>query len=259
MLPAEKRVASDSEVSNVVDNIKVDIFIRSYHKDLNWLSYCLASIDKFCTGFRVVVVVPKSTWSRAQYLRDSFESIRFEQCDDYRDDYLGQQVTKLHADFFTDADFISHVDSDCIFTRPVSPEDLIGSGKPRILMLPIAKLSRQKPWLGPTEEFLGWKVNYDFMQHPPFSYPRSLYGDLRNYSLEMHGLSLEQYVMARPPRGFSEYNVLGAYAYKWRQDQFNWLDVSLEDPGEHSCRWYWSWGGITPAIFREIKALLSIP
>ena len=32
------------------------IFIRSYHRDLEWLRYCLASINKFVTGFDGVVV-----------------------------------------------------------------------------------------------------------------------------------------------------------------------------------------------------------
>ena len=37
----------------------VDIVIRSYYKDFRWLEWCLRSIDRFCQGFRqVVLVVP---------------------------------------------------------------------------------------------------------------------------------------------------------------------------------------------------------
>jgi len=36
-------------------------------------------------------------------------------CEEYEDDYIGQQITKLNADNFTDAPLIAHIDSDCIF------------------------------------------------------------------------------------------------------------------------------------------------
>jgi hypothetical protein len=239
-------------------NLRCDIFIRSYYKDLDWLVYCLVSINKYCSGFRsVVVVVPRSTWSRLRNLGRVTSNARFEVCRNYRDDYLGQQVTKLHADLFTDADLICHVDSDCIFTRPVRPSDLMLEGKVRVLMRPIASLGRHRPWQQSTEEFLGWRVAYDFMQHPPFAFPRRLYAEVRNHALELHGVDLERYVIGRPPRGFSEYNVLGAYSYERHRDWFTWVDLNAEEIGEHVCRWYWSWGGLTSEIRQEIEALLS--
>jgi hypothetical protein len=234
-----------------------DIFIRSYYKDLAWLVYSLASIDKYCSGFRsVLVVVPRSTSSYLQKLGIAHLA-RFEFCNDYRDDYLGQQVTKLYADCFTDADLICHVDSDCIFTRPLTPTDLTSQGRLRVLMRPIPSLGRHRPWLRPTEDFLGWPVSYDFMQHPPFTYPRQLYQDVRRYALEIHKMDLEQYVLSRPPRGFSEFNVLGAYAYEHYRQWFTWIDVGREPAGEPMCRWYWSWGGLTPSIRQEIESLLA--
>src|SRR4051812_367004 len=79
--------------------------------------------DRYCSGFQdVVVTIPRGSepWLRRACLP---QVGRIEFCRDYRDDYLGQQATKLHAETFTDADFISHVDADCIFVRPASPED----------------------------------------------------------------------------------------------------------------------------------------
>src|SRR5438132_7950295 len=83
---------------------------------------------------------------------------RLEFCPDYRDDYLGQQATKLSADTFTDADFICHVDSDCIFVRDASPEDFVVGERARIVKRPIERLGRERPWQLPTEKFLGWAV-----------------------------------------------------------------------------------------------------
>jgi hypothetical protein len=249
---------TDSRAPRHGHDLRCDIFIRSYYKDLDWLAYCLASINRYCAGFHsVVVVVPRSSWSRARKLGSTAGNARFEVCSDYRDDYLGQQATKLYADLFTDADLICHVDSDCIFARPVRPSDLMRGDKIRMLVRPIASLGRHRPWLQPTEEFLGRNVAYDFMQHPPFTFPRQLYAEVRDYALQIHGVDLEGYITTRPPRGFSEFNVLGAYAHERHRERFYWINLSTEDPGEHMCRWYWSWGGLTSEIRQEIEALLS--
>jgi hypothetical protein len=240
-------------------NKSCDIFIRSYYKDFDWLAYCLASIDKFCSGFRsVIVVVPRSSWPSLHKLRSTARNVQFMVCRDYLVDYLGQQVTKLHADLFTDSDLICHVDSDCIFTRPVSPGDLLQEGRVRILMCLIANLGYRSPWQRSTEKFLGWSVTYDFMQNPPFTFPRWLYTEIRKHALQMHGVSLRQYVISRPRPVFSEFNVLGAYAYERHRELFQWVDLQAVDRVEYVCRYYWSGGGLTPRIRREIEAILSM-
>jgi hypothetical protein len=234
-----------------------DILIRSYWRDFGWLAYCLRSIERYCHGFRsTIVVVPRSSGARLGRLGDVGSRVRIELCNDYRDDYLGQQLTKLGAPTFTDANLVCHVDSDCVFTRSTSPRDLVRGGKPRVLMLPTARLGRHRPWQRPTEEFLGWSVAYDFMRHPPFTYPRWLYGEVRRHCEELHGVTLEDYVASRPPRGFSEFNVLGAFAYERWRDRFSWLDTSLAEAGEPPCRWYWSRGGLGASIRAELDAVL---
>lgn len=240
------------------DPVICDIFIRSYWRDLDWLDLCLASIARFCRGFRaVVVVVPRSTvpWLRRRPVR--LESARLELCPDYPDDYLGQQVTKLSADRWSNADLVCHVDSDCIFCRPTTPGDLLDQGRPRIVARPYTLLGRHWPWQRPTEAFLGWEVSHDYMQRPPFLVPRWLYGELRGHAWAHHGMDLERYVLSRPPRGFSEFNALGAYARVRHPDRFVWVDDSVSDPGLPCCRWYWSWGGLDDATRREIEDLLG--
>ncbi|MFJ9825133.1 hypothetical protein ACIRSU_12235 [Streptomyces sp. NPDC101160] len=192
--------------------------------------------------------------------------VRLTVCPDYRDDYLGQQVSKLHADEFTDADLICHVDSDVVFTRPVSPADLLDAGLPWIVRRAVSLLGRHRPWLAPTEEFLGRPVAYDFMQQPPFTYPRWLYPEVRALSLARHGIPLDRYVAGRPPRGFSEFNVLGAHAYAAHRAEFAWYDADAHtdtypDTGTDAarvprlCRWYWSRGGIDAALRRELEEI----
>ena len=235
----------------------VDLFIRSYWKDFDWLQFCLASIAKYCHGFRaVVLVLPHSTrpWLRRL---EVCGDVRVEICRNYRDDYLGQQATKLLADTFTDADYVCHVDSDCIFHRPTTPHDLMADGRPRMLKRSSAQLGRHYPWRKPTEKFLGWSVADDFMQQQPLLFPRWLYPAVRRHAVATHGLDIETYLESQPPRGFSEYNVLGAFAWARYRDRFAWIDTGGAPPGPAPCRWYWSWGGLDSRTAAEIRQIIG--
>lgn len=237
-----------------------DLFIRSYYRDFEWLRYCLASVGKYCAGFRaVVLVIPES--SRPWLCRHPLDlsGVRLLTCRDYRDDYLGQQATKLQADRFTDADYVCHIDSDCIFWRRTTPDDLCAGAKVRVLMRPSAPLGRHYPWRLPTENFLGWDVGYDYMCHPPFTFPRWLYAAVRDHAVAVHGVDIESYLDAQPSRGFSEFNTLAAFAYRYHRERFTWIDVTAQAPAPPLCEWFWSWGGIDPDTRRRLEAILARP
>jgi hypothetical protein len=236
------------------------ILIRTYRKDLLWLEWCLAAVQRFTRGFEpVVVVLPEADlpWLRRRPPLPA--GVRLRCCPAFVDDYLGQQVTKLYADEYVEADFVAHLDADCILAEPTTPGDLIPKGRPRLVMRSYADLGRHSPWRRSTEEFLGWPVHDDYMQQPPFVYPRSMYGEVRAHAREVHGMDLATYVAARPPRGFSEFNVLGAFARARHPDRFEWLRATGRDAGSGRCRWYWSWEGIDAGTRRELTALVSPP
>lgn len=235
-----------------------DIIIRSYWRDFDWLTLCLRAIERHCVGFaEVILVIPRSSepWLRRHPELPS--TVRLELCPDYDDDYLGQQVSKLHADELSEAALICHVDSDCIFRRLTTPDDLAPGGKPRIYARPVHELPRHWPWLAPTEGLLGWRPTHDFLQCPPFTFPRWLYRELRDWTLETKGVSLADWVVSRPPRGFSEFNALAAYAYEHHREQFVWTRAVDIGEAERCCQWYWSWGGLDAALRREIEDLIS--
>src|SRR5712691_3849026 len=111
-------------MSSVDAMVSVDLFIRSYYKDLRWLSHCLRSVEKYTQGFRkTILVVPGSSAERLAWSGLDLK-VEAHVCPDFADDYLGQQVTKLHADKYTDADFICHIDADCLFHRNITPHVL---------------------------------------------------------------------------------------------------------------------------------------
>ena len=232
-----------------------DIFIRSYYRDFCWLTYCLRSIATFCTGFRrIVLVVPKSDAPRLTKL--DLGGVSVADCRNYEIDYLGQQVTKIKADLFSDADYICHVDSDWIFTRPCRPADLYVGGKLAIGMVAYTELPPTIPWKSATEKLLGHVVRHDFMRLQPYTFPRWLYPALRDDVERRHGQDVESYILRQSPLGFSEFNALGSFAYARHHDDFAWLDIGDRGLTPPLCKCYWSWGGLSEPIRKEIEAIL---
>jgi hypothetical protein len=236
--------------------MECDIVIRSYYKDFQWLRYALRSIKRYCRGFsRVVLITPKSSQPKLDWMELGGDVTLT--CPDYRDDYLGQQVTKLTADIFTSAEYICHIDSDCVFCRRTTPDDLFESEKPVVRMTSYDDLDPHLPWKELTEKLLQREIFYDFMRTPPYTFPRWIYKSFREHVLSKHSTSLESYILGQPYRGFSEFNALGAYAWLYYNDRFAWREIGPREGGDGPCRVFWSWGGIDDAIEREIKAILQ--
>jgi hypothetical protein len=131
------------------------------------------------------------------------------------------------------------------------------NGKPTFVITPYRILPNAASWQRLSEGFLGREVEFDFMRRQPLVFPRWLYGELRDFGRTVHGMALKDYVMSRPPAGFSEYNALGAYAYYHRADAFEWVVRPVSEPDEQFCRWFWSWGGVTTNVRAEIASILD--
>ena len=234
-----------------------DLVIRSYYRDFGWLRQCLASISRWCTDFRrTVVVLPRSSYERWTHLGVETTGVELVECPDFPDDYLGQQVSKLYADTLTDAELVWHVDADCIFSRATTPAARLRAGRPTTLMERYASLDRHVPWKEITERFLGRETPHEFMRQPPYVFPRWLYGEVRAFCERRHGLTLADYVLAQPPRGFSEFNALSGYAWHFHRDSFDWIDLAADDV-EPLCRVFWSRTGLSDSVREEIEALLA--
>jgi FkbM family methyltransferase len=254
------------------ETISCDIFIRTYPGDYEWLYYCIRSIDKFATGFRTIRIVSPAEalkWMepRMHKVLHSGIPIQWNVINpETEDGYLDQQITKLYADVITNygADFILHVDSDVILTRPVTPESFLTVDAPndgdlqRQVVWPYTPYSAiQTPWRPITEKFLGQPVENEFMRRLPIMVPRWLYPRLREFCFQRHRMPLCDYIRMQPPRAFSEFNALGAYAFTHHHDRFVWLNT-LENaiPGPFAKQFH-SWGGITPEKKAEIENILS--
>jgi Family of unknown function (DUF6492) len=225
--------------------MNVDIFIRTYHKDLPWLKYCLKSIAKFCSGFNQIhITLPFKDYLEIKRWNLTREQVH--QVKESGEGYLAQQVSKLYADLYCKADYILYVDSDCHFTQPAKPEDYFIDGKPVMLITTYEELGDQVPWQRITEKALKMKCPFETMRRLPLIYPRDLLPKFRAYMKAQHGMELEEYVMTQPHREFSEFNALGAWAYEFERDRFHWINTAEAETFPPSRLVQdWSWGGIT--------------
>jgi FkbM family methyltransferase len=237
-----------------------DIFIRTYSPDYDWLHYCVQSIDKFCRGFRKVWLVSPSNppvWMLERTKAHPGVEIDWKiMNDESPDGYLAQQITKLYADVVTDyqPDYILHVDSDVIFTRPVTPDIFFSGGELMWYYTPFEAI--ETPWKPIVEKFIRQPVAYEFMRSMPFMVPRWLYPKIREYCHATHGMIISDYIRTQPQRAFSEFNIMGAYAYRNHTKAFKWINT-LDQMPQHLARQFRSWDGITGETKKEIETILG--
>lgn len=229
------------------------IFIRTYEKDLKWLQLALKSIYKYVTGFdKIVVCIPEN---QIHKLHD-FNLPNIIACPVYEDDYLGQQVSKLMSDVYCNSDYVLFTDSDCIFYRPFDCKDLLKDGKPVIYKTKYDKVGEGIVWKDITEKALNKEVEYEYMRRLPLLYKRSTLSDLRDYIHILHGRTLEGYIISRPYRQFSEFNVLGAFAELYCPEEyyFHDTDLGIEEP---YLKQFWSWSNLTDTERMEIQNMIG--
>jgi hypothetical protein len=136
------------------------------------------------------------------------------------------------------ADFILHIDSDCVFTDNVTPDDYFVNGNPVLLYQSYESLFRLQGgatggygnWQNVTSIALGWKVLNETMRRHPSVHYRGIYKDMRDFITKRFG-SFDEYVLSRKdiyPQGFTEFNTLGSFVEKFHNDKYHWINV--EEP-----------------------------
>lgn len=231
-----------------------DIFVKSWEGDREWLHYCLRSVEKFASGFSEVILVLPNGMGFVNPLCKRWLIHEPEG----EDSYLRQQKEKLYADTLTDATHILFLDSDTIFTCPVTPQTYLKDGRILWMMTPWEKTNT--PWRPIVEKFMGQPVEFEFMRRHPTVVPRWLLAAVREFCLKQHGMPLDQYVMSQPHREFSEFNVLGAFAYAFHRDQFYWVNTEEVPPDEWpelTVKQGFSWDGLTDDVRQEFEAILG--
>ncbi len=198
------------------------ILIKSFKKDFGWLAYCLKSIHKFASGFsEVVVIIPDDcdlslTAERLVKIHEPGPSAASPV--NHGTGYTYQQVVKMNADKYVTSDFVCHMDSDCVFTKSVTPQDLMVDGKPLWLMTPFAEiLPTDKNLVAHKESikaFSGVDPEFEYMRRHSQVIPRWAYGCFRDYVQQRHGQNFETWALSQPFRGVTEFNFIGQFLHR---------------------------------------------
>jgi hypothetical protein len=215
--------------------MKTAILIKTCLHDAEYHRYCLKSIEKFCTGFSEVRVIEG----------------------EHPKGYLWQQVVKLHADQYTDADFILVTDSDTLFVEPVTPESFMREGKPIWFMTPwtpeMLATEAMQTWWNVMRDFNGAEPPAEFMRRQPFMFPRHVLQSIREHCFHRFGVGIEEFIMAQPT--FTEWNAMGHHCWLNHRDDFYWMDTSVECPPPLVWQ-FWSHDTITKNL-EEITRILA--
>lgn len=236
------------------------IFIRSYNKDFEWLSFALRSIHKFASGFKeIVIAVPIGHEHGLRHLTaERLITVH----DDGSNGYCNQQESKLNADLHMapDVTHILHIDSDTILIRPVTPDTFMREGKPIWMITPWEAMKggdEKKAWFHVMCKCLQECPPYEFMRKVTPMVPRWAYAAFREHIQKLHGISMTQYVMSQPNREFTEWNCLGFFLWLYHRDSFFWWDTTVLGVPEKWEDQRWSWGGLTQEIKNEFNIALA--
>lgn len=234
----------------------VDVFIRTYDKDLRWLIYCLRSIAKNLTGYRnIIICIPEGQRHLIEAWNLTNEIIVT--CPEYKDDYLGQQIEKIYAFQHTDADVIMYVDSDLIFYTPLDVSEYFKGDQIQSYKTDYSKVEGAICWKAITEKALGLELKYEMMRRHCFLYYRdTLIGCVEEFKRRT-GQELRDYIIEQPLRQFSEFNYVSAYADMIKDKRYNFQDTEIIEMPINKVKQYWSWSNLTNEERLEIEGLLK--
>ncbi len=243
-------------------NGKCEIFIISYWKDFPWLEYALRSINKFCRGFAgVTVAIPERD---TQAFHDMFNRlcwtplfVNLKTYDEVECKGMVQHMEVMsRADEFVPAgtDYVLLHDSDGIFNVPTTPEDFFRNDKPAYLYRtwesltdPVSKVvSDCAQWREPTAKQIGFDPEIYSMCVNTQMMPVGFFPKYHAHLASVHGDVLQYFLAGKNsfPQDRTDFNSMGAFAWKYCRDAFIWFDVESGKPHPRDPKKsFWSHGG----------------
>lgn len=194
----------------------IDIFYKSYKKDFWLLHYSLLSITKYVEGYANIIILIPEDEKQDFDTRVLPERTLIHYVKEYGNGYLFQQWCKINAASYSHADFILFADSDCIFDHKINLQDFIPF--PEILYTDYKQLPDAIIWQKPTQELIGEPIPWEFMRRNCLIYHRKTLVNLNNWNK-----NLEKTIMGS--HRFSEFNLMGAYAWKYEQSIYNFINT----------------------------------
>ncbi len=202
---------------------RVHIFVVTHAKDVDFLRYCLLSIKKYATGFTgVTVAVPIHELGAFAWAGKLAVIIPFDQPEGKG--MMAHEIQKCRADeYCPDAEFVLHMDADCMMFRPTNPTAYIREGKALSVFEPYAIITNPNRhiWRKCVEAATGLVPDIDPMVRHPQVHPIGVYKATRQMVEDYTGKAFDEYVLGcrgEFPQGFAEFPTLsavGAHLMPW--------------------------------------------
>lgn len=240
--------------------MNTQIFIVTYHKDFQYLKYCLLSIEKFAVGFSgVTILVPDTDASELiQLVVENCKKVPV-RCV-YGNEWKGKgmlwhmaQIMKSDQ-WCPDADFIAHLDPDVVFTKPVTPETFIKNGKPFLQYERFSSIGHRHPgvlkWIENTQRCLPFDVFFETMRGFPHVFHNDLYRECRRLVEQKVKLPIDYYIESgrnEYPQEFCEFVTLGNVAMQCFPDKYILIDNALKpNPDKSDFPVFQAWSHAAP-------------
>lgn len=254
---------------------RVSLNYTTFARDHDFLEKSLLSVKKYARGFcGVTIVVP----TRDIDLFLHFErDIQIPECpilvrtflEMPEKGFVHHLAMKCYADVFRqDCTHTLHMDPDCLFTSPVTPQDYFVEGKPVLLVEPYEAIRRaghegRYNWKKVTEEAVKFNCDYETMCRHPAVHHNWIYKEVRSHIESRHQTPFIDFVIKQKnsyPQGFGEFNTMGAYVMEFRKDKYHIIDRGYDaeknDPPAR-LKQMWSYHGVHGSSKAEIDQILA--
>lgn len=252
------------------------LLYSTFSRDLAWMDISLQSFKKYASGFsEVAIVVPTVDIDKFLYLEKKYSTpncpVFIKSFLEYPGKgFLHHMAMTCCADVFLPRmSFILHMDPDCLFHAPVTPDDYFVDGKPVLMIEPYQAIQQaghagRYGWKKQTEEILKFETPYETMCRHPAVHYKWLYKAMREWIEAKHTTPFIDLVLRQQnafPQGFGEFNSLGSYAVDRFKDKYHLIDRGFDgemnDPAPKVTQ-LWSYTGIgSPENVSRIAKILG--
>lgn len=245
-----------------MSNKIIDIFIRTCRRDFYLLNYCLHSIKKFVSGYRNIILNIREKDYNDLLIQIDVTNCVVVKSYNFEDniDYCGQQICKLQADIWSDAEYIYYIDTDCIFYNNINIEEKYFDSNNNIILF-------KEYWGKLHPEVLKWRISlkklnlltdFETMRRLPQVYPASILPKIREHIVKKTGMDfVNACLYIHKLYKFSEFNIIGSYIIL---NNYNGINMLLYD---HSLNQipiiqFWSRTKNKNELINQIKKILGL-
>lgn len=213
---------------------RVEILIVTFARDMEFLRYCLRSIRQYASGFYgTTIVVPSHEVGLYDWVKREARIRYFDEPEGKG--MMAHEIQKCRADEWRPAaDFILHLDADCMFFRRVTPADYVKEWRALMVGEPYAKITNPNRhiWKKCVKDATGYEPTHDCMVRHPQIHPRQAYKATREAVEAFTGKPFNEYVLGCKndfPQGFAEYPTIATIGLRQFRPWYNFVEHDHAD------------------------------